>query len=429
MSAPGPGSRRRALAAVSHALVVAGCADPDADAAPDDAGGSQLTFWDDVQPILAARCYQCHLNGPSSYRPWFDSYQHVAQIAGSIAVSAGRREMPPWAVTADGSCGAWDRAHWLGDGELRVLEEWAASDRAEGDRAGADSRDLDPAPLALRRVDVVIDTGVAYQPALGDRLHRCFRTGLALDQPAYMTAFEVVPGNPRAVQHVSLHALDGDAAREHVVALESEDGEPGYHCFGGSRAPGSRLLGTWTWGEAAFRFPAGTGVRLEPGRDVVVQIHYNASGGSATPDPDRTRVELELSASAEEGRFVALELPELALAPGLEFTSAGALLSVPDSMMVHGVFPFMHTLGHSMLLLDSSARCLAEIRHWHLYGHMRHYGYREPLRIDAGDRLWLECSYDTRSRDQVVGAGDGFEAEACRINLYATGAAPRPSSE
>ena len=235
-----------------------------------------------------------------------------------------------------------------------------------------------------------------------------------------MTAFEVVPGNPRAVQHVSMYALDSDAAEEKVAELEQEDGAPGYHCFGGSRAPDSRLLGTWTWGESAFRYPDGTGIRIEAGRSAVLQIHYNASGGSATPDPDRTRVELELADSAREGRFVPLEVPELSLAPGQEFASATALLDAPETMDVHGVFPFMHSLGHSMMLLDGGGGCLAEVRHWHLYGHMRYYGYRAPLRVRAGDRLWLECSYDTRSRTERIGAGEAFGAEACRLQLYAT---------
>jgi len=399
-------------------LSLVGLAACDPDAAPHPA--EQLTYWGDVYPILAARCHQCHLNGPSSYQPFFDGYEHVAQVAGSIAIAAGKREMPPWAVTSDGSCGEWDRAHWLGDDEIRVLEQWAASDLAEGERDDARSAGPEPAPLALRRVDAVIDPGVDYRPALGDSLHRCFRAELSLERAAYVTAFEVVPGNPRAVQHVSLYALDSDAAEEQVAALEQEDGEPGYHCFGGSRAPDSRLIGTWTWGEAAFRYPAGTGIRVEAGRSVVLQIHYNASGGSATPDPDRTRVELELAGRAREGRFVPLEVPGVSLPPGQELTSATALLGAPEAMDVHGVFPFMHSLGHSMLLLDGGGGCLAEVRHWHLYGHMRYYGYRAPLRLDAGDRLWLECGYDTRSRTEPTDAGESFGAEACRLQLYAT---------
>jgi Copper type II ascorbate-dependent monooxygenase, C-terminal domain len=403
--------------ALSAALALAACAEP----APEtgDARG-ELTYWGDVYPILAARCLRCHLNGPSSYRPWFDGYDSVAQVAGAIASSARGREMPPWAVTADGTCGDWDRAHWLSEEEIETLERWADSDLLEGDEAEAGATALEPAPRELTRVDAVLDTGVDYQPVLPDGLHRCFRAELDLAAASHVTAFRVRPGNPAAVQHVSIYALDSDAAEQQVAALETEDSEPGYRCFSGSRAQDSRLLATWTWGDAVFRYPDDTGVRVEPGRDVIVQVHYNTNGGSATPDPDRTRIELELDARAREGRFVPLEVTDLVLPPGQQVATAGALLTVPDSVLVHGVFPFMHSLGHTLRLLDSTTACLTEVTHWHLYSHMSYYGYREPVAMSSGDRLWLECSYDTRSRTEATVSGEAFDREACRVNAYVT---------
>ena len=238
---------------------------------------------------------------------------------------------------------------------------------------------------------------------------------------AYLTAFRVRAGNRRAVQHLSIFALDGDGASARLTALEGEDGEPGYHCFGGPRVPGARLVGTWTWGETSFRYPEGTGVRLEALRDLVIQIHYSASGGSAAPAPDRTRIDLQLDERAREGRFVPLEVPALSLAPRKSFTAASALLTTPAPMTVHGVYPLMHSLGHSMLLVDAGAdRCLAEVSHWDLYGHMRYHAYREPVTVAAGARLWLECAYDTRSRTEVVETGEALDDEACRANLYVT---------
>ena len=51
---------------------------------------------------------------------------------------------------------------------------------------------------------------------------------------------------------------------------------------------------------------------------------------------------------------------------------------------------------------------------------MSYYGYREPLPMSSGDRLWLECSYDTRSRSEATLAGKEFDREACRVNAYVT---------
>lgn len=388
-----------------------------------DAGPEAPTYYQDVYPILAEHCYQCHLNGPSTYRPFFDSYEHVKQVSGLIALDTRTREMPPYALDASGACQEWeDRGRWLNDDELATLQAWSEAGAPEGDPDHPMEPEQTYEPLSLERVDAVADTGVEYSLDLGDRLHRCFPAQLDLAQQSFLTAFRVVPGDFRAVQHVSLFALDTAEAETAAQALVDEDPEPGYHCFSSPRVQDSRLLGTWVWGEQAFRFPDGTGVRIEPGRDVVIQIHYDALGGTLTPEPDRTKVELELSDSVREAWFESVQVPSLQLQPGQRYAQVSYVYPLAKPLEVYGVFPLLHSLGHGLTLrrTRSGGECLAETNHWDLYNHMQFYRYRDPIALDAGEGLDLSCSYDTTSRSQPVDQGEAYDQEQCEIFLYAT---------
>src|SRR5687768_3236980 len=62
--------------------------------------------WDDVAPILEARCTGCHQAdgvGPMS----FATYDDTVPWAAAIKVDTADRIMPPWLVTGDGSCGTF----------------------------------------------------------------------------------------------------------------------------------------------------------------------------------------------------------------------------------------------------------------------------------------------------------------------------------
>ena len=73
--------------------------------------------WDDVAPILEARCTGCHQAdgvGPMSLA----SYESAAPWAESIKVDTADRIMPPWLVVDDGSCGTYADSQWLSDDEI-----------------------------------------------------------------------------------------------------------------------------------------------------------------------------------------------------------------------------------------------------------------------------------------------------------------------
>ena len=390
------------------------------------AGCGAETTYEDVYPILESRCNSCHVDGISTYRPYFTDYETVSSLARTLRDTVTSREMPPFGMDNTTACGNnyfADEGLWLTDLELQTISDWVDDGVPRGDL-----RDLEapPRPVEpeLEHVDRTIDTGApyAFDGFDPDSLHRCFVADPALDAPTFLTGFAVEPGVRFTVQSVALYALDGAEAQDAATALEAEDDAPGYACFGGARAEGARFVGTWVWGRSTVRYPAGTGVALSPDSRMVVQVHYNAQGGSLHPDEDVTRVHLELSESATEGRYLTLAAEGFSLRPGIDDAIARGFIVVEEPFTILGVAPLMHQSGVDLRVTrvrPFSETCMAWVKHWELYNHLRLYQYlTPPPQLHAGDQLSIECRFDTQSRIEPTRQGQDPASEQCVARLY-----------
>ncbi len=116
-------------------LAAIGCGD---DGSPEPAGSpppgsaqGALTFWDDVGPILNAKCVACHQ--PGGIGPFaLDRFEVADTHAALIATKTRTGVMPPYLVAHDGSCGEFEDAETLTAAELETLQRWAKGPRVEG---------------------------------------------------------------------------------------------------------------------------------------------------------------------------------------------------------------------------------------------------------------------------------------------------------
>src|SRR5690606_5476046 len=92
------------------------------------------------------------------------------------------------------------------------------------------------------------------------------------------------PGEPQLVHHVIAYVAPPDRAEE-VAQLDAADPADGYDCFGGPGFGGfPRWLGAWAPGGPPVVYPEGTGLLLEPGSVVVLQMHYFIGGNAGLVD-------------------------------------------------------------------------------------------------------------------------------------------------
>jgi tetratricopeptide (TPR) repeat protein len=353
---------------------------------------AQPTFARDIAPIVWARCASCHRPGeigPFSLITYDDVRRHAAQIA---AVTA-RRIMPPWKPVA--GHGEFQSERRLTDRELELLQRWIAEGAPEGSAA---ERSQAP-PLAndgwqFGPPDLVVRMPEEYAvPADGTDVFRTFVIPIPVDGPRYVRAIEFHPGNARVVHHANLGVDRTRSSRQ----LDARDPEAGYagSMERDARYPEGQLLG-WTPGQAPHPAPAGTQWRLEPGSDLVVQLHLQPTGkiervgvsvGFFFTDepPSRTPAGLRLGSQT-------IDIP--AGAPDYVITDRYQL---PVDVEVLAVQPHAHNLARRMEasaeLPDGTTRWLIAIDDWD-FRWQDVYRYAAPLVLPKGTRLSMRYTYD-----------------------------------
>ena len=115
--------------------------------------------------------------------------------------------------------------------------------------------------------------------------YRCFLLDTGVPEDRFITGVRFVPDNAEVVHHAILYRVRA----EQVQAAEQRDAaDPGqgWSCFGGPDLPAvggdavrsldsAPWLAAWAPGGRESRYPEGTGVFLEKGSSVILQVHYN----------------------------------------------------------------------------------------------------------------------------------------------------------
>lgn len=412
-------------------------------ARPDRAHAGPPTYWEDVAPILYARCVSCHQ--PDGIGPFrLDTYADTRTRAHAVAEDVMAGLMPPYLVTHDGTCGDFQASETLSADEKQVLWDWAMGEQAEGP---AITLALPPRPAlpGAQTFATPLFTPVAAGGALAvSDEYRCFPLDSGLKKTSFITGYEVNPGTPALIHHAIVYVVDptapsnstGRSNDEVMRALDDESPDrAGWPCFGSAGA-GVRVDAvpvTWAPGGGPLEYPAGTGVRLHASDKLVVQIHYNLAGVAGPPPADSTLIKLRFADNVERRLAFLLPDPFLEslskttpdqLPPGQaaaryswerSFSQLG--LSPLTYVDILGVMPHMHQRGVTQELWlrpgsGGAPACQMRVPRWD-FDWQRAYFYRQPLRLSSGGGVQVTCTYDTSSDSAPVSPGWGTQNEMC----------------
>lgn len=384
------------------------------------AGGgsaSEVTWYREVLPVAQQHCMGCHGDDSLSFSMTTFS-EDLAARAELMAHVTGQGIMPPWQPSS--ACNSYDGERLLSDEEKAVFAAWSAGGASEGDPSDAPPELA--APKGLEWVDATLTMAESYTPAdsLDGNDHRCFVLDPKLSEDVFFVGYDVKPGEKKVVHHVLLYAADAAALDQ----LDAAHPGPGYDCPGGPGAGSAQVIAGWVPGTPAYTFPVSTGIRLEAGKKIAMQIHYNI--GTAGPLPDQTAVELQYAKEpvANEASLYSMSDHSFAIPPATTGHSAEARMTVPGKATVWAAAPHMHLMGrHTSVNIErqtGGSDCLIEIPEWD-FGWQQFYFLDDPqgMKLEKDDEVVLSCTWDNMS-DKTVTWGDGTEDEMCIAYFYVT---------
>jgi len=185
----------------------------------------------------------------------------------------------------------------------------------------------------------------------GTDVYRCFLVDPQLTKRAFVTGSQFLPQNAAIVHHaIFFRVAPSDVAEART--LDTDSPGDGWSCFGGTgigsgRGAGAQLragagwIAAWAPGGKETLLKSRTGYRLEPGSQIVMQVHYSLLGTGGQPaGADQSSIRLRMTdgtANLQPLQTSLLPAPvELPCAPG----ESGALCDRESA-----VLNVMHRFG------------------------------------------------------------------------------------
>jgi hypothetical protein len=379
-------------------------------------------------------------------------------------------------------------------GIVGLLFAAGACSQAPTTNTAANDAPAAPAPLPtkapaltdapLRAGETFVTVGLArpfrpVPPAGATDEYRCFLVDPHITTKSFLMGSQFMPQNGAIVHHAILYKVDPSQVAAAKAADAADPGD-GWTCFGGDGVgAGGRSLasagnGSWigAWAPGAHETLLGDklGYPVDPGTQLVMQIHYNLLATNGKPgETDQTKVRLRLSQAKDitplSTMLVAapIELPCTPQESGPLCDRAAAIddlvkrfgadaaftvqglsyicgagpqpkpgntqsceMRVRKAGTVYSVAGHMHLLGVSISveLNPSSAnpQMLLDLPHFNFDDQ----GARPlvtPIKVKAGDMLKVTCTYDASLRSKLpqlknlkpryVVWGDGTSDEMC----------------
>jgi Flp pilus assembly protein TadD/mono/diheme cytochrome c family protein len=381
------------IPAVSRAAIVAnGQADQTAATEPKDSE----TWARDVAPVLYKNCATCH--HPGGAGPFsLLTYQDARRWAPQILNATQSRFMPPW--LPEPGYGDFADVRRLSDRDQALLKRWIIGGMAQGDLKAAPPEPHYDGTWQMGKPDLVLKVAKPFTlPAGGTDTFRNLILPYPLNETHYIRAMEIRPGAPQVVHHANV-VIDraGSLRRSHPDDWQS--GVPGMELFvdsGNRFEPDSHFL-FWKPDTPALIEPEGMPWRLDPGNDLILNIHLKPSGKPETLDAE-VGLYFTPDPPAKQPMLIALERDDkLDIPAGDANFPIEDSLTLPVDVNVLGAYPHAHYLGHDMqgwaILPNGEKKWLVLIRNWDI-DRQSVYRYKEPLFLPKGTVLHMRYIYD-----------------------------------
>ncbi len=409
-----------------------------------------LTFAEDIAPIFASRCAECHrADGIKGSFPVvaFSQPNHFTEVIepflSTIRERVADRTMPPWG--ADPHIGKFSNDISLTAPEREAILHWIDTGGAPGDLSK-----LPPEPQGPKArgsewtlgepdevywmegdyevpaegiVDYVYRPGMVSNPDANGRVET---QKVLVTEDRFLEWSEVIPGSPEVVHHVNvfvrrpdsetLHLREPSTAKNsfsglkrliakgrHNVSLESMKGAAEIYGEDGFKA--FSTLGAFVPGAAVLVYPKDHSIRVPKGSEILFEMHYTPDGSIRR---DRSKIGLKWSKAAPKhelftmafGRSLSLVVPANTEAHVLrqDFTfekKAAILILRPHGHLRAAKF------NYELTYPDGKVQTILDIPKYD-FNNQPYYTFEEPIVVPAGTRITVRGTYNNSASNPAL---------------------------
>lgn len=412
---------------------------------PADGGFGAYFWWQDVEPIVSAKCQLCHADPPQFTAPRpLVTYAHT-QVRTGLGqpvheemvrrIFARQMRMPPPSQPQ------------LTEQEREIIRVWSANGAPEGTRPA----DAGLAPDAATIADATPsagDTGVLTQDAgpapvdagsisgsdAGVSPGRRFEVtasrpggGGPYELPVTDTNYKCwsfsIPAGGGPDEHIVRfeHIIDNTVNLHHMLLFvnRNADADPGP--FGCGNLPLTwDMISGWAPGRQPEVLPQGVGVAIEEGTQLVLQVHYDDVRQQNVTDGSGIRVITTHQAGLTPAGIMWAGGVWVGSINGSNVRRRGTC-TIRTPVTIFQNFPHMHQLGLRITLEVQRGGSgpwdlLTEVPAWDFEDQPNVSIPAMEQQLDTGDKLRTTCWWDTQGRN--VSFGESTSDEMCFNFIY-----------
>lgn len=351
-----------------------------------------VTFNQHIAPIILEHCAPCHRKGMSAPFQLL-TYEDARRRAKQIKEVTESKYMPPW--LPEPVDGGFKHQRGLSDQQIRLIKTWWDTGSKKGVDIEPPSPPDWPGDWQLGEPDLIASMPNAYSlQAEGRDIYRNFVLKVPITKPLYVKELEFHPENARVVHHALIYI---DSTRQ-SQRRDNADPKPG---FGGMRVPMSAGMPegqflSWQPGKIYSKSDNSVPWMLQPGTDLVIQVHMNSTGKI---EDFSCSVGLHFSETPPSSIPYKIKLTSLAI----DIPSETSFYRVKDSMrlpvdvQLTRILPHAHYLCKRMegyaILPDGIKKRLILIKNWD-FNWQGDYIYETPIKLPKGTVLHMDYTYD-----------------------------------
>ena len=323
----------------------------------------------------------------------FLSYAETRPWAKAIREQVVAHKMPPW--FADPAYGHFANDRSLSESEIAMLAAWVNNGAPAGEPKDAPAPREWPQGWNIGTPDAVFEMPQAFPvPAKGavDYQYLILPTHFTADR--WIQKVEVRTSSRAAVHHAVVYIrepgskwLENHPSGVMFSLAPTPDHRPNPRSF-----TTSDLLMVYTPGNSYDQWPAGVAKRIKAGSDLVLQMHYTASGQAIE---DQTRVGIVFAKEQPKQAVLSLQMgnDRFVIPPGDSNYRVQVSGTLPNDALLISMFPHMHLRGKGFDYLitgpNGHVETLLKVDHYDFQWQLS-YRLAQPRPIKAGTRLeWV----------------------------------------